>query len=99
MALVFSALSFPVMAKEHSVDIVGSAGNGIFGCSLKVKSMDQLKRIKGIKVNGETFTKVSNKSDLNSGKRYVLSETDPDIFLSALKNKDKIEIITDSEQA
>ena len=98
MALVFSALSFPVMAKEHSVDIVGSAGNGIFGCSLKVKSMEQLKRIKGIKVNGETFTKVSNKSDLNSGKRYVLSETDPDIFLSALKNKDKIEIITDSEK-
>ncbi|WP_281679046.1 Cna B-type domain-containing protein, partial [Eggerthia catenaformis] len=98
MALVFSALSFPVMAKEHSIDITRSTGNGIFGCSLKVKSMDQLKRIKGIKVNGETFTKVSNKSDLNSGKKYILSETDPDIFLSAVKDRDKIEITTDTEK-
>ncbi|WP_314793714.1 Cna B-type domain-containing protein, partial [Eggerthia catenaformis] len=98
MALVFSALSFPVMAKEHSIDITRSTGNGIFGCSLKVKTMEQLKKIRGIKVNGETFTKVSNKSDLNSGKKYILSETDPDIFLSAVKDRDKIEITTDTEK-
>ena len=97
--LVFSTLSIPVMAGEqHSIDITGSTGNGIFGCSLKVKTMEQLKKIKEIKVNGESFTKVSNKSDLKSGKKYMLSETDPDIFLSAVKNNDKIEITTDTEK-
>ena len=97
--LVFSTLNIPVMAGEqHSIDITGSTGNGIFGCSLKVKTMEQLKKIKEIKVNGESFTKVSNKSDLKSGKKYMLSETDPDIFLSAVKNNDKIEITTDTEK-
>ena len=97
--LVFSTLSIPVMAGEqHSIDITGSTGNGIFGCSLKVKTMEQLKKIKEIKGNGESFTKVSNKSDLKSGKKYMLSETDPDIFLSAVKNNDKIEITTDTEK-
>ena len=97
--LVFSTLNIPVMAGEqHSIDITGSTGNGIFGCSLKVKTMEQLKKIKEIKVNGESFTKVSNKSDLKSGKKYMLSETDPDIFLSAVKNNDKIEMTTDTEK-
>ena len=97
--LVFSTLNIPVMAGEqHSIDITGSTGNGIFGCSLKVKTMEQLKKIKEIKVNGESFTKVSNKSDLKSGKKYMLSETDPDIFLSAVKNNDNIEITTDTEK-
>ena len=97
--LVFSTLNIPVMAGEqHSIDITGSTGNGIFGCSLKVKTMEQLKKIKEIKVNGESFKKVSNKSDLKSGKKYMLSETDPDIFLSAVKNNDKIEITTDTEK-
>ena len=97
--LVFSTLNIPVMAGEqHSIDITGSTGNVIFGCSLKVKTMEQLKKIKEIKVNGESFTKVSNKSDLKSGKKYMLSETDPDIFLSAVKNNDKIEITTDTEK-
>ena len=97
--LVFSTLNIPVMAGEqHSIDITGSTGNGIFGCSLKVKTMEQLKKIKEIKVNGESFTKVSNKSDLKSGKKYMLSETDPYIFLSAVKNNDKIEITTDTEK-
>ena len=97
--LVFSTLNIPVMAGEqHSIDITGSTGNGIFGCSLKVKTMEQLKKIKEIKINGESFTKVSNKSDLKSGKKYMLSETDPDIFLSAVKNNDKIEITTDTEK-
>ena len=97
--LVFSTLNIPVMAGEqHSIDITGSTGNGIFGCSLKVKTIEQLKKIKEIKVNGESFTKVSNKSDLKSGKKYMLSETDPDIFLSAVKNNDKIEITTDTEK-
>ncbi|MBF1134768.1 MAG: Cna B-type domain-containing protein [[Eubacterium] brachy] len=97
--LVFSTLNIPVMAGEqHSIDITGSTGNGIFGCSLKVKTMEQLKKIKEIKVNGESFTKVSNKSDLKSGKKYMLSEIDPDIFLSAVKNNDKIEITTDTEK-
>ena len=97
--LVFSTLNIPVMAGEqHSIDITGSTGNGIFGCSLKVKTMEQLKKIKEIKVNGESFTKVSNKSDLKSGKKYMLSETDPDIFLSAVKNNDKIEVTTDTEK-
>ena len=97
--LVFSTLNIPVMAGEqHSIDITGSTGNGIFGCSLKVKTMEQLKKIKEIKVNGESFKKVSNKSDLKSGKKYMLSETDPDIFLSAVKNNDKIEMTTDTEK-
>lgn len=97
--LVFSTLNIPVMAGEqHSIDITGSTGNGIFGCSLKVKTMEQLKKIKEIKVNGESFTKVSNKSDLKSGKKYMLSETDSDIFLSAVKNNDKIEMTTDTEK-
>ena len=97
--LVFSTLNIPVIAGEqHSIDITGSTGNGIFGCSLKVKTMEQLKKIKEIKVNGESFTKVSNKSDLKSGKKYMLSETDPDIFLSAVKNNDKIEMTTDTEK-
>jgi len=44
--LVFSTLNIPVMAGEqHSIDITGSTGNGIFGCSLKVKTMEQLKKI------------------------------------------------------
>ena len=73
--------------EQHSIDITESTGNGIFGCSLKVKTMDQLKKIRGIKVNGKTFTKVSKKIDLKSGGKYNLSETDPDIFLSAIKSK------------
>lgn len=98
-SLIFSTLSFQVMATEqHSIDITESTGNGIFGCSLKVKTMDQLKKIRGIKVNGKTFTEVSKKIDLTSGGKYNLSETDPDIFLSAVKDNDKVEITTDTEK-
>ena len=60
--------------------------------------MDQLKKIRGIKVNGKTFTEVSKKIDLTSGGKYNLSETDPDIFLSAVKDNDKVEITTDTEK-
>ena len=70
-SLIFSTLAIPAMAADHSIELRATSGNSYFGCLVKLRTMAQLGKVKGVKVNGTDYAKVTKKNRSNSEKQIL----------------------------